>query len=102
MLTKAGVGICRVFVKLVAVVALIPGAGIDVKATGCCTAVVMVGTNGGGVVGVAIIFPLAVVILPTFVFVVVVPAEAVEVLTCWPDCAFGDLFWYGLAIIEGF
>lgn len=89
ILTKAGVGIWEVFDKFVAVAALKPGAGNVVRATGCWTLGVIVGTNGGGVVGVAIIFPLAVVIFPVLEFFVVFP---IVDFNCWA-CAFGDRFW---------
>lgn len=69
ILTKAGVGNCvgEGFARLVAAAARIPAAGTEVMATGCWAQAASVGTNGGGVVGEAIILPVDVVILPVFV-----------------------------------
>lgn len=68
MLTKAGVGIMFVDFDMFAVRK--PLAGAEVNETGWGCAVAIVGTSGGGVVGVAIILPEAVVILlPCVLFI---------------------------------
>ena len=64
MLTKAGVGIILEVVAFVRFAARIPLTDAVVSATACCCTGAIVGTNGGGVVGVAIILPDTVVILP--------------------------------------